>query len=310
VTLEALGARLRTVLAPRALAAWAGTDRLSALALGLEHVPRGGATPAAKIFELLVAGDRVEVDPADPLIAALRDAHVIELDGKQARAHFSILPLGGSLIVCDRPELRAEREALSWPDDSSYHLAYSLPPGRRASWLDLGCGSAFGPLLRPQLATTIVGTDLYPRAVRYATLGAELSNVGHFTAAQADLDEGITFTAELISCNSPIPGDLEASRWHSGPADIVERVFAAAARRIAPGAIVVVHAKLDALLPIVSELRGERVVVSYTPGEDKGFAIAWWRPEAEERLVIRARLLTEDQPHITYDDRLAALAPP
>src|SRR5690606_8516909 len=66
-------AELRAIVNPRALAAWAGTDRLSALAF---HMPRSAAhTPAGKLFALLVAGD--ELDGPPPL-AVLRDQGLVE----------------------------------------------------------------------------------------------------------------------------------------------------------------------------------------------------------------------------------------
>jgi hypothetical protein len=88
----------------------------------------------------------------------------------------------------------------------------------------------------------------------------------------------------------------------------MERLFADAAALLAPAGQVVVHAALDALEPVVASLPGERVVVAYTPDDVRGFAVAWWRPDGGERLTRARRLLAGPHPHVTHEDRAAALS--
>ncbi|HEY5927019.1 MAG TPA: methyltransferase, partial [Kofleriaceae bacterium] len=206
--LATLGSRLRyTGLSPRALAAWAGSDRLSALPSLLPHARRP-ITPASALLALFVAGDDVPIEQ----VPALDDLHLhqlVDVVGSGVRARVSILPLGPSLLVCDRLDTDDSLDVVCWPDDSSYHLALSLPVARHARWLDLGCGSAFAALLRPELATTITATDVNPRALGYASLGCELSGVAHVALVTSDLADGVPIdlraSCDLVTCNAPIP---------------------------------------------------------------------------------------------------------
>jgi SAM-dependent methyltransferase len=206
--LAALGAQLRSAgLTARALAAWAGTARLAALPARLDAVPPS-ETPAGALLALLVAGAEVPRarlrGRSDAALAALIAHGLVERDAGRLRARVAILPLGGSLLVCDRLDAPAERALVCWPDDSSHHLASAIPPGRREDWLDLGCGSAFAPLARPELAQRIAGVDINPRAARHAQLGAALSGVAHLTVSVRDIGDAQP-PADLVTCNAPIP---------------------------------------------------------------------------------------------------------
>jgi hypothetical protein len=310
--LSTLGSRLRHGgLTPRALAAWAGSDRLSALPGLLPQ--RRPLTPASTLLALFVAGDDVPIDRV-PELEAMHAAKLVDVTGDSVRARLSILPLGPSLLVCDRLDTSDSLDIVCWPDDSSYHLALALPPARHARWLDLGCGSAFAPLLRPELAQSIVAADINERAVAYADLGCELSGIAHVDIVKADLGEGapgeLRGACELVTCNAPIPEPSTSpyrARWRLTDTSFVERLFVHARSFVAPEGMVVVHAALDALEPVLEELPGHRVVVSYTPAEVRGFAVAWWRPDGEDRFVRAHRPLTPDRAHLTHEDRLGAM---
>jgi hypothetical protein len=234
--------------------------------------------------------------------------------GSSARAKVAILPLGESLLVCDRLDAPRTRDLACWPDDSSYHLALALPPHRRAAWIDLGCGSAFAPLLRPRAATAIVATDINDRAIRYAQLGVALSGVGHVWTSVGDLGDRLpprSRTADLVTCNAPIPeatGDPYRPLWRAGDPGFVPRLYARAAAIASANAMVIVHAALDALAPVVAELPGERVIVSYTPAGVRAFAVAWWTPDGKPRQVTTRRDLTPERPHLGFADYEAAIA--
>ncbi|HEX2685484.1 MAG TPA: hypothetical protein VHN14_02640 [Kofleriaceae bacterium] len=328
--LASLGACLRDAgLTPRALAAWAGTARIAALLARLDRMPARPATPADAILALLVAGaevarDRLRARPA--LIDALAAHQLVEQGGDQLRARVAILPLGQALLVCDRIDAPVERARVCWPDDSSHHLATAIPPGRRADWLDLGCGSAFAPLARPELATRITGIDINERAVRYAQLGAGLSGISHLAAVPGDAG-GAHEPAELVTCNAPIPEpmpepphpDHVPAAAHRSPAPLTEiwrqaepgwfdRLWPALGRSVRPGGMIVVHAATEAILPVLEGAAGERVVVTYTPASVRGFAVAWWRPDAPDRFVAVHRALGPDRPHLDPRDREDVLA--
>jgi hypothetical protein len=273
-------------------------DWLSALPARVATLAAQPVTRASAGLALFVAGAEV-----DARLCTIDDDALVERRGDALRARVAVLPLGPSLLVCDRLDAADDREQVCWPDDSSYHLAGALPAGRVARWIDLGCGSAFAQLARPELAEQRVATDANPRAVAFARLGGELSGVA-LEVVEADLGAGIAGGAELVSCNAPIPGDGDARMWRATGADFVARLFARARDLVAPGAMVVVHAALDA---IPDELPGERVIVRYTPDGEPPFGIIWWRPAAAPRLVRTYRALTADRPHLAYPDREAAI---
>jgi SAM-dependent methyltransferase len=315
MTVAELGTRLRAHgLTSRALAAWIGTARTAALPARLAALTAGpttAATPTAALLALLVGGAELAPDQlrAAPLIDALLAHALVERAGDRLRATVAIVPVGAALLVCDRREVALERDLVCWPDDSSHHLASAIPPGRRASWLDLGGGSAFAPLARPGLADRITAVDINPRAVRYAQLGAALSGIAHLAVALGDL-AGIDEPADLVTCNAPIPTAADAASpvWRHAPPDLFDRLWPAVRRAVRPGGLIVVHAACEAMLPALSDAPGERTVVTYTPEGVRGFAVAWWRPDGPDRFAAVRRDLTPGRPHIDPADRAAALA--
>lgn len=326
--LRAIGVRLRDAgLTTRALAAWAGTARTAALPARLDAMPGVPSTPAGAILALLVAGaevarDRLRAPPA--LIDELIAHELVEADGARLRARVAIVPVGPALLVCDRLDAAIERDLVCWPDDSSHHLATAIPPGRRADWLDLGCGSAFAPLARPELAARISGVDINERAVRYARLGAGLSGISHVTASPGDVGDAHA-AAELVTCNAPMPDpsaeagararDRDRLRnalpevWRRAEPGFFARLWPALPRAARPSGMIVVHGACDAVLPVLADAAGERVVVTYTPEGVPGFAVAWWRPDAPARFATACRALTPDRPHVDPRDREDALTP-
>jgi hypothetical protein len=285
------------VITRRGLAAWAGSDRIPIVRARLAQLQALPVTRASAELALFVAG--IEVERA---LLPLLDDELVEVVGDRARALVSVLPVGDALIVCDRADARDEAELVCWPDDSSFHLASAIPPGRRGSWLDLGCGSAVAPLSRPALADRIVASDLNPRAIRYAELGAKLSNM----RIETRVGDLAVSPADLITCNAPIPGDRGTAIWRATDAAFVSRLFAAAQSALLPDGLVVVHSALDAIPPV---LPGESVTVAYTPWEVvRQFAITWWSPGTETRQIRARRLLDPSHPHLDHHDRGAALA--
>jgi SAM-dependent methyltransferase len=308
MTPRRLGDRLRAAgLAPRALAAWAGTDRLAALPPRLATLRARPPVPAAAALALLVAGAELPADRCRSLpLDALLAAGLVDLVGRAGdavRARIAVLPLGRGLLVCDRADAATEPALVCWPDDSSHHLAGALPPGRRARWLDLGCGSAVAAIARPDAAARLVGVDLNPRAVLHARLGLALSGIEHAEVILGDAagDHG---AADLITCNAPIPGDPHAAIWRRTDAGFLARLTAAIAARLLPGGLAIVHAAGEAL---PADLPGERVFVAYAPVAP-AFGVLWWRPDAPARAITAYRELTAARPHLEARDRDDALA--
>lgn len=322
-SLLAIGEHLRRAgLTSRALAAWAGTARIAALPARLDEWTAVPATPAAALLALFVAGAEIARDQLPAWPDALPDTLIDEMiahgliapAGERLRACVAVVPLGNALMVCDRLDAPIERALVCWPDDSSHHLASAIPTGRRARWLDLGCGSAFAALARPELATAIAGVDINERAVRYARLGAALSAVRHLAVALGDVGDDHE-PAELVTCNAPMPEhptyrvpSAWSELWRRAEPGFFERLWPALLRAVQPGGLIVVHAACEALLPALGDAPGERVAVTYTPPGATGFAVAWWRPDAADRFVTAHRALTPERPHLDPLDREHALA--
>ena len=314
--LDEVGKHLRSAgLSPRALAAWAGTERLSTLAAPrgeealVDELAAREPTPAAIALALFVAGRDIAVERARAVlpIDALLAHELVALDtradlhedgGRCLRATVAILPAGPSLVVCDRFDAPPTSDKVCWPDDSSYHLASAIPSGRVARWIDLGCGSAFAALTRPELAAEIVGVELNPSAARMARIGAALSGVGHLVVETADVAYELA-PAPLVTCNAPIPGDGIEMWRHTADGDFFARLWRVIPERTED--LAVVHAAIAAIPD--ERLAGERILVRYTPEDVPGFGVLWWRPHAAERHVRTERLLTRARPHIEAADR-------
>jgi hypothetical protein len=345
--MAALGARLRAAgLNPRLLRAWAGTDRAASLhasyaeRLLLEELrpapPRATEPPRSETLRaprttygmrlervapgeaalaLFVAGADVPAQGARALpLDELAAAGLVERDGDRVRATVALLPVGESLVACDRLDAPVERELACWPDDSSHHLAAALPPGQRASWLDLGCGSAFAQLARPELAGVLVGLDANPRGCARARLGAALSGLGRLEVLDGDV-AAATGRWDLVTCNAPMPTEGakqrppysdpdaagDATLWRRADDGFFPALFAAIPRLVAHGGLATLHIARGAM---PDDLPGEVVCVAYAPS----FAVVWWRPDAAQRTVAATRELTVEQPHLTWRDRDDALA--
>lgn len=305
VDLTMVGARLRGAgLTESALLAWAGTHRLSLLPRRLSGLSARPPVPASAALSQFVAGAHLTADQLRLLpIDELLEVGLLERAGDRFHAPWSVLPHEQGLLVCDRDDAEDAEQLVCWPDDSSYHLASAIGPGRRPRWIDLACGSAFAPLARPNLGAEILGIDLNPRAVRFARLGAALSGCRHLTIEEAEI--GVTHApAALVTCNAPIPDDHDVAIWRHADRGFFDRMWPAARACTAPGGEVITHTTLDAL---PEDLAGEAVTVAYTPPGERGYAITWWRPDAPARRVIARRMLTPIRPHLDPRDREEAL---
>jgi SAM-dependent methyltransferase len=256
-------------------------DRLAALPV----------TKASAELALFVAG--VDVPAA---LVDVSDPDLVRARGELLHARVAILPTARGVIVCDRHDAVNDADRVCWPDDSSYHLVRSIPPGRRASWLDVGCGSAFAMAERPEAAERRVGVDVNARAVAYAARHADVR-----CADATSFSAGETF--ELVTCNPPIPGG-DGPLWRGTSAEIVRAMIATAGTHVAPHGLAIVHAALEAL----TELDGEVAIAVYTPPGERAFGVAWWQPGGESRQIVSRRALSAERPHIDWTDRDAALA--
>jgi len=298
MNIRALGAQLRSAgLSPRGLAAWSGTDRISALPSLLPAQITRDPVPAAVALSLFVAGVQLSVERAKNLpLDALVNAKLLVSDGTNVYAPCAVLPLGPSLIVCDRLDAPDAVERVSWPDDSSYHLIGAIGTKRRRRWLDLGAGSGFAQLALPNLADVMVGIDINPRAVAVGRQGALLSGVDRLEVKQVGVDAIDGARADLVTCNAPLPNAAALAIWRRADPAFFPALWPAIRRNLAEGGEAIVHVARQAIPP---DLPGERAIVAYAPD----MAVLWWRPDAPELVATAERVLTKDRPHIDVRDR-------
>jgi hypothetical protein len=304
VTDKEIGDALRRAgLTPRALAAAWGTDRVAHL-MAPRELPSTPATAALRLFVARVAVPAADADRGlGPLLLALVDRRLVDVDadGAAVRARIAILPVGPSLVACDRD---------TWPDDSSHHLVGCLPPHRVERWLDVGTGVGFAPLSVPDRAVRIVGGDVDPNSIAGAKLGVALSGITHVEPRLADLLAGVGAGYDLITFNAPIPAEacatpIDAPPFRRAPPDahLVPRFLAGAAALLVRGGTVVVHTWLgDAIHAALDALDGDVVVARYTPDGVTPFGVVRWRPDAAPGRRDRLRELSSTRPHLRWND--------
>lgn len=282
--------------------------------------------PAALMAHLWVAGAHLERARVEKRLGDatefLLELGLLHISDERISSTAAIVPVAESLAVCDRADITCGREISQYPDDSALHLVGALParplPGD-TGWLDVGTGSVIAPLMRPDLAGRIAGTDINPRAIAMAELGLALSRVAHVRVQVADLlaggqlaDHGgkpwrlITFNAPIPSGSSPGDSDDSTPWYRFGAPDILERFWREVPDLIAEDGEVLVHSVVPdgEFPPWLTHLAGETSVVQYTPpGMEPAFGVSAWRPDrtgtgaGSRRHLIQ--LLSRDAPHVT-----------
>lgn len=108
-------------------------------------------------------------------LAALQDVGAIHRDGDHLRAALRILPYRGVWIASDEFH---DTDPVMGPGMTTDELAHSLSFAGITSLLDVGCGAGSLALLaRASGVADVVGTDIDPRAVAYATFNGRLNHL-------------------------------------------------------------------------------------------------------------------------------------
>ncbi|MCG8424218.1 MAG: 50S ribosomal protein L11 methyltransferase [Proteobacteria bacterium] len=284
--------------------------------------------PAAVLPYLFVAGLRLPAECVARRVGddwpLLRELALVSLSADRilAQATVAILPVGRALVVSDRADRERGRDTALICDDSAFHTIGAVPgrlagPGRdRAGtrWLDVGTGSGIVPLARPGLAGSVLGTDINPRAVAMARLGAGLSGISDVTFRVADLWPGTRSDRvpgdgpwDLITFNAPIPdhailaGGEDEPLYRVGPADLLPRFWAGVGALLAPRGEVIVHSwQPESGYPACLNLPGSVSAIRYTPrGVGPAFGLTLWRPDGPDQCRSMAVTLTENASHVT-----------
>jgi methylase of polypeptide subunit release factors len=131
--------------------------------------------PRAALVRLFVLGEAVARDSLPLPAETLAEAGLLELEGENAVARLRLAPFGGLLVAHDAPA--SDAEVVTGVNAASRTLATLTVrrPVERA--LDVGTGSGVQALLAARHAQTVVATDVNPRALEYAALGAGLNGL-------------------------------------------------------------------------------------------------------------------------------------
>lgn len=237
-TMDALGRKLQQAgLNEFALAelfgpAWTSDD----VPLVLDRYRSGD--PRAVLVRAFVLGERVAADSLPVPADALSEAGLLELDGDGgAVARVRLTPFAGLLVPHDGDA--ADADFVTGVNAASRTLATLTVrrPVERA--LDVGTGSGVEALLAARNAREVVATDINPRALEYAALGARLNGLA------LDLRQGSFFEPvkgerfDLIVANPPFvvsPDSEFVYRDSSLPGDgVCREVVRGAAAHLLPG---------------------------------------------------------------------------
>ena len=211
--------------------AWTGDD----VPLVLDRYRAGD--PRAALVRLFVLGEPVAAAALPVDVSRLAAAGLVELDGDTARPRVGLAPYAGALVAHE-PRV-ADAGHVAGVNAASRTLATLTVrrPVERA--LDLGTGCGVEALLAARHATTVVATDVNPRALEYAALSARLNDV------ELDLRLGSLFEPvegemfDLIVANPPFvvsPDNDFVFRDSGQPGDSLTReVVRGAAGHLRPG---------------------------------------------------------------------------
>lgn len=181
----------------------------------------------------------------DPALTGLLDEGGLNerLDDGLQRSVVRVSSLGGNLFIHSAFPTEAEDAVFFGPDSYRFarfvaaELARAPAP---TSVLDIGTGTGVGAVVAGKacLAARLTGTDINPRALRFAAVNAEAANLA-IELIETDSLDGIEGRFDLILANPPYMID-EADReyrdgggMHGGEVSL--EMTRAALPRLAPG---------------------------------------------------------------------------
>jgi len=299
--LQLLGGQLRSRgLSPASLRATFGLAYSNRLEIGALPGAPPWLKPTAVLPWLFVAGRSVvAAQVAFALGDALRplvEVGFLRREGAVFRATLSILPVGGRLILCDRPDAAPVRDTVAAPDLSAYHLIRAVARRDADRWLDVATGTGAVLLGGCEGAPVGLGTDLNERALAFAQAAAWLNGLDRVVFRQADLLEGlegsrwrvVTFNPPLAASDLEDDGADELPLYLAGRPGLLDEFWREVRTRVEPDGEVVVHSPwpADCHDPQSHDLPGEIVVTRWTVGAGAVFCTTSWRPGGPARVTF------------------------
>jgi hypothetical protein len=166
--------------------------------------------PLGRLVRLFFAGEQVETGAAAEVLAPLglaelEQAGVLESVPGAVRSRVRLTPLHGVLVAGDhQPPGRLAADHVVSPGASSETLAKFTIRTPVRSALDLCAGSGVQALIAAAHCERVIGTDLNPRALALAELGAALNGIENIEWRQGDLLEPVASERfDLVVANPP-----------------------------------------------------------------------------------------------------------
>jgi methylase of polypeptide subunit release factors len=179
-------------------------DVISDPVIAMERL-RAAPPSLQAIVELLLVGLKVAPERIpDDVFHQLRDAKLLERAARGVRARVSLVPWHGLVIAADpRPRGAPSADLVTGINRAAETLAYVTPREQVGSALDLGTGGGVQALLAARHSSTVIGTDVNPRALAIAELNGRLNGV-HATWLEGSWYEPVAGrTFDLIVANPP-----------------------------------------------------------------------------------------------------------
>jgi SAM-dependent methyltransferase len=159
-----------------------------------------------KLFLLDVPVPRAAAEAAIGVERAAR-LGLVEVDGNEVRGLVDLVPREELLVASDRfrddrlPERPDHVYGPTPPTRALASLTVRRPVSRA---LDLGTGSGIQAILAAAHAERVVGTDVNPRALRFARFNAAANGVSNLDLREGDLFEPVEGERfDLVVCNPP-----------------------------------------------------------------------------------------------------------
>lgn len=261
--------------------AWTGDD----VPLVLDRY--SGDDPRAALVRTFVLGEAVGADSLPLPAAQLVDAGLVMLDDGHAVARVRLTPVDGLLIAHDG-HATEDPEYVTGVGPASRTLATLTVrhPVERA--LDVGTGSGVEALLTARHADSVVATDVNPRALEYASLGAQLNGLSLDLRLGSFFEPVAGETFDLIVSNPPFvvsPDTGFVYRDSPLPGDAVCReVVRGAASHLRPGGYATILCNWicrtpgetwQPLVPWVDGLACDALLLSHAVVDPLTYATRW-----------------------------------
>ncbi|MGX9144554.1 TubC N-terminal docking domain-related protein [Mesorhizobium sp. 128a] len=201
--------------------------------------------PVDNLVSLFIDGQPVDADllarqVSSSFIDTALDMRLIERANGFLQANVCLFPCYGSYIVTDHAAKNTAINQIMWLWGESFMLGGLVKRSRRRRAIDLGTGSGIHALLAADHCASVVGADVNPRAVEFATFNALLNGKRNAQFVLSDLLDSIDGTCDLLLANPPYAPDAAARAgdnfWSGGlnGTDLLRRIVESLPARLDP----------------------------------------------------------------------------